>query len=127
VNLLVNHFRFDGDRVYGNNRLPAAPDYAVRAEVLYRNADGFYFGPTFDFVGDRYADMVNSYRIDSYALWGLRAGVARRNWEAFAELRNLADRNYVAFTRVVDVAAPNAALLYPGEPRSAYVGVRMKF
>jgi iron complex outermembrane receptor protein len=127
VNLTLNHFRFKGDPVYGDNRLPAAPRYALRAEVLYRHASGFFAGPTFDVIGSRYADFSNTYTVDGYNLWGLRAGFTAENWELYAEARNLADKNYVSLFSVRDIAAPSAAILYPGEPRSVYVGARMKF
>lgn len=127
VNLTVNRFRFDGDPVYGNNKLPAAPSYAAKAELLYRHASGFFFGPTFDWVGQRYADFANTYRIDSYNLWGLRAGMVGTGWEVYAEARNLGDKNYIARSGVLDVAPPDAAILSPGEPRSLYVGARLQF
>ncbi|MGV8825230.1 TonB-dependent receptor family protein [Methylibium petroleiphilum] len=127
LNLTVNHFRFKGDADYGNNRLPAAPTYAVRGELLYRHASGFFAGPTFDLVGRRYADFANTYTVDRYTLWGLRAGLTRDHWELYAEARNLADRNYVSLFSVQDRAESNAAILTPGEPRSVYVGARFKF
>src|SRR5690606_8164355 len=70
----VNRFEFDGDPVYGDNELPAAPDYLLRGEILYRHAGGFYLGPTFDVVGDRWADSRNTFRVDGYRLLGLRGG-----------------------------------------------------
>ncbi|WP_439587121.1 TonB-dependent receptor family protein [Hydrogenophaga sp.] len=128
VNLTLNHFRFRGDSIYGNNVLPAAPKVAVKGEVLYRHADtGFFFGPTFDLVSSRYADFSNTYKVDSYALWGLRAGWTGKDWEVFAEARNLANRNHVSLFSVRDMAGANAAILSPGEPRSVYVGARFKF
>ncbi|MET0311847.1 MAG: TonB-dependent receptor [Burkholderiaceae bacterium] len=127
VNLTLNHFKFQGDPVYGNNRLPAAPRYSVKAEVLYRHASGFFFGPTFDFTGRRFADFTNSYQVESYSLWGLRAGYTAAQWEVYGELRNAGDRKYVSFFSVRDAAAANAAILTPGEPRSLYVGARLKF
>ncbi len=121
-----NRFRFDGDRVYGDNRLPAAPDYAVRGEVLLRHSGGFYGGPTFDLVGERYADFANTYRLGSYRLVGLRAGYSGRGWELFGELRNLSDEDYVATLSVLDVAAGDARVLNPGTPRSFYAGLRFE-
>jgi iron complex outermembrane receptor protein len=41
VSFTLNRFHFDGDPVYGDNRLPAAPTYAARGEVLFRHARGF--------------------------------------------------------------------------------------
>ena len=127
LSLTLNHFSFDNDPVYGNNKLPAAPEYAVRGEVLYRNASGFYVGPTFDFVGERYADFSNTYKIDSYALVGLRAGFIRKQWEVYAEARNLTDENYIARSGVMDVAPANAAILSPGEPLAMYTGVTIRY
>ena len=127
VNLTINRFRFDNDASYGDNRLPAAPRYAVRGEVLYRHVNGFFAGPTFDFVGKRYADFSNTYEVDSYALWGLRAGYTAKSWELFGEIRNLADRKYISRTGVRTTAALNDAIPHSGEPRSVYVGMRAQF
>src|SRR5690606_5121974 len=101
--------------------------YAIKGEVLYRNASGFFAGPTFDVVSKRYADFSNTYEVDSYALWGLRAGYTAKKWEVFGEVRNLADKAYVAGTSVQAVAPADAAVLQAGEPRSLYVGVRTRF
>ncbi len=127
LSVTLNDFRFKGDRTYGNNRLPAAPRHAIRGELLYRHASGFYAGPTFDVVGRRWADFSNTYTVDRYTLWGLRAGYTGKDWELYAEARNLADRNHVSLFSVQDAAAANAAILSPGEPRSVYVGARFKF
>ncbi|MFG6430420.1 TonB-dependent receptor family protein [Roseateles sp. LYH14W] len=127
VNATLNHFKFKGDTVYGDRDLPAAPKYAVKGELLYRHASGFFAGPTFDIVGARWADFSNTYKVDSYTLWGLRAGLSGQRWEVYAEARNLADKAYVSLFSVQDKAAANAAILSPGEPRSFYVGARLKF
>lgn len=127
LNVTLNHFRFSNDLTYGNNRLPAAPRYAVRGEVLYRHGGGFFFGPTFDFVGQRDADFSNTYNVDAYKLWGLRAGYTAHRWEVYAEARNLGDTNYVSVFSVRDRAPADAAILNSGEPRSLYVGARLKF
>jgi len=124
--LTANQFSFDGDATYGDNDLPAAPSYALRGEVLYRRS-GMYFGPTFDFVGRRFADFANTYVVGSHALFGLRAGYVADRWELFAELRNLMDEDYIATVNVRDVASAGARVLYPGAPRSAYAGMRLRF
>lgn len=122
-----NAFSFDDDPVYGDNHLPAAPEYALRGEVLYRNDAGFFAGPTFDLVGRRYADFANRYRVGSYGLVGLRVGIERERWEAFGELRNLLDREHVGMLMVNDRAAADASVLHAGEPRSVYLGMRYRF
>jgi iron complex outermembrane receptor protein len=126
LNLTVNKFTFNNDPIYGNNDLPAAPGYFARGELLYRHAGGFYVGPTFDIVDKRYADFSNTYRVGSYTLLGLRTGFAAQTWEIYAELRNLADKEYISVFTVKDVAQADDAILNPGEPRSAYVGVKLQ-
>jgi iron complex outermembrane receptor protein len=126
LSLTFNHFKFDGDSLYGDNDLPAAPTYALKGEVLYRQA-GFFVGPTLDVVGERYADFENSYKVDGYTLLGLRAGLSGKGWDVFGEVRNLTDENYVSVLTVKDQAAASDAILTPGESRSVYVGARLKF
>ena len=88
---------------------------------------GAYVGPTFDFVGRRFADFANGYRVGAYELLGLRAGYAGERWEAFVELRNLLDQDYIATVGVQNQAGADAEILYPGAPRSAYLGLRLEF
>lgn len=127
VSITVNEFSFDGDTNYGDNELPAAPGYAVKGEILYRTDNGFFAGPTFDIVDERYADFKNTYTIDSYTLLGLRAGFSKGDWEIFGEARNLTDKEYVGVHSVREQATANDAILQPGEPRSLYVGAKLKF
>ncbi len=127
VSLTLNRFRFAGDPLYRNNRLPAAPTHGTRAEVIYRHARGFYAGPTLDFVGERFVDFVNSYTVDGYGLMGLRAGLSGRRWELFGEVRNLFDTRYIATLSVLNVATNDSRVLNPGTPRAAYTGLRLSF
>lgn len=127
LSLTINEFSFDGNALYGDNDLPSAPGYMLRGEVLYRHADGFFVGPTFDVVDGRYADFMNTYRVDSYSLLGLRAGWGTEKWNVFLDAVNLTDKNYVAHLSVRDLAAANAPILLPGSPRSFYVGLQGRF
>lgn len=127
VNITVNEFSFDDDPIYGNNQLPAAPGYAVKGELLYRHSGGFFIGPTFDIVDDRYADFTNTYQVDSYTLLGLRAGLSGKTWEVYADARNLTDKEYVSLFSVRNQAGSDAAILQAGEPRSVYVGLTLNF
>jgi iron complex outermembrane receptor protein len=99
-----NYFRFDSDPNYGNNDLPAAPECFVPGEVIYQHSRGFYVGPTFDLVGRRLADFANTCEVGSHELVGFRAGVT---------------------VGVLTQAPPDARVLYPGAPRSVYVGARV--
>lgn len=127
ASLTLNHFEFDDDPLYGSNQLPAAPDYALRGELLYRHESGFYIGPTFDLVGERYADFANSYEVDSYGLLGVRGGFEGPSWRVFAEVQNALDENYISTFSVRNVAGPDDAILSPGAPVSAFAGVEFAF
>ncbi len=123
LSLTLNHFEFDGDAVYGSNKLPAAPDHVLRGEVIYRHASGFYVGPTFDFVGERFADFTNTFEVDDYSLLGLRSGFEASSWQVFVEVQNVLDEEYVSTFSVRDTAGAGAAILYPGAPLSVYAGI----
>ena len=127
LSLTYNDFTFDNDPVYGDNQLPVAPDFFIKGEVMYRHANGFFAGPTFDIVDDRFADFENSYEVDGYELVGLRTGVTRDAWEVYLEGRNLTDEAYVANLTVRNDANINDALLQAGEPRSVFAGIRFDF
>lgn len=124
LSLTVNEFEFDGDDTYGDNQLPAAPGYALRGELLYRHTSGFYAGPTFDVIDDRYADFSNSHSVDGYELLGFRTGYDRARWQAFVEFRNVLDEEYVSTFSVRDSASALDNILYPGAPRSIFAGFR---
>lgn len=127
LSVTLNDFNFDDDPVYGNNQLPAAPGYALRGELLYRHASGFYAGPTFDVIDSRYADFANTYKVDNYHLLGLRGGYTAERWEVFAQVENMRDTEYVATLSVRDIAAPDAQILNPGAPLSFYAGALLRF
>jgi hypothetical protein len=79
-----------------------------------RNDNGFYFGPTIEFVGDRYADFENSYRIDAYSLVGLRGGWSNDRWSVYADVVNILDKDYAANQSVRNAASVDDAILNPG-------------
>jgi len=127
LSVTLNHFRFESDPAWRNNTLPAAPEYFARGELIYRKTQGYFAGPTFDFVGRRYSDFANTYKVGGYGLMGLRAGFSGPQWEVFGEVRNLLDRKYIATVGVMNETSPDAAVLYPGAPRSAYFGARYRY
>ena len=128
MSVTFNHFAFDNDPVYRNNRLPSAPDYFVKGELLYRHASGVFVGPTVDVVGRRFADFSNNYKVPGYALLGVRAGWSNEHYKVFFEGRNLLDKNYVSSNSVVnDVTPENGQLLNPGAPVSFFGGVEVNF
>jgi iron complex outermembrane receptor protein len=127
LSFTVNHFEFDNDPVYRSNQLPAAPDYALRGELLYRDDRGWFAGPTFEIVGERYADFANTYTVDQYSLLGLRGGWSGQRWKIYADLGNILDEDYVATHYVRNIAPDDAAILFPGAPRSMFIGIERQF
>lgn len=128
VSASYNHFTFDHDPIYGNNRLPSAPRYIVHGEVMVRDAQsGLYAGPTFDLIGSRYVDMANTYRVSGYELLGLRAGIERDRWEIYAQATNLTNKKYVNAVSVRTQASADDAVLNPGAPRALFVGMRLRY
>lgn len=127
LSLAINEFRFDGDPTWGDNPLPAAPDYVLRGEIMYRNANGFYAGPTFDFVGERFADYANSYTVDSHILLGFRTGWSNDRLSVYVEAENLLDEEYVSTLSVRTDAAATDAILRPGAPFAVFAGMEWQF
>ena len=122
-----NDFRFDGDPVYGDNRLPGVPVHILRAEVLYKLPGGFYAGPNVEWMPKSYyVDNANTETVDPYALLNFRVGLApaKQGWTGYIEGRNLTDRRYIANAAAAGVATPASALFNPGSGRSIYAGAR---
>ncbi|MEX0729165.1 MAG: TonB-dependent receptor [Aquisalimonadaceae bacterium] len=132
--LNYNRFRFDGDPRWGNNSIPGIPDYAGRIEMRYRQARGFYAGPTVEMASSYPVDFANTLEVDDYTIWGARVGFkSQRGWRAFLEGRNLGNRRYVSNTAVVADAgvnvfgSPNNRVINPGATRSIHGGVEWEW
>ncbi len=123
-------FTFDDDAIYGNNTLAGLPPHLVRGELLWENADGWYAGPTFEWVPVKtYIDHRNTFSADPYALLGFKFGWRRGaglSW--FIEARNLTDETYAATTGVIENAGGvDQAQFLPGDGRSLYAGIEYRF
>ncbi len=123
-------FRFDGDGVYGDNRLPVMPEHYYRADLVF-SGNGWRVTPSVEWVpSDVWVDFANTTKSPGYAVWNL--SVSKRvspALEVFAEGRNVTDERYVSnvnsvtdFTKV-SASARNAFV--PGEGRAVFVGLRL--
>lgn len=121
-------FRYDGDRTFGNNRLPGAPPHYLRAELLYKHPSGVSFGPNVEWVPQAYyVDSANTLSTAAYALWGVRAAYDDgKHFSAYIEGRNLANTAYIATTSIIDRATPTSTLFNPGTGRAVYAGIRYR-
>ena len=122
-------FRFDGDRRYGDNRLPVVPPHVYRAEVRFTHPGGWFAGPLLELNSEAEVDYANTFVAPSFAVFGLNAGWSvGRGVELFLDARNLLDRGYAAnFTAVTDARVASTAVFYPGEPFSVFAGLRADF
>ncbi len=119
-------FRFDADAVYGDNRLPVAPEHAYRAELRYEG-EGWFVAPSVEWIPkDVLVDYANMLRYPSYAAVSLNGGwKATESVELFADARNLTDERYISNVgAVTDARTASTAVFWPGEGRSLFVGVR---
>lgn len=123
-----SRFRFDGDSQWGDNDIPGAPEHYLRAEVEYHR-NGWYIAPNMEAVlGSYYADMANETKVSPYMIFGLTAGMqVTEQVEWFVDARNLLDKNYAQSVNVTHLATPATALYYPGDGRSFYTGLRLRF
>ncbi|HEY8518906.1 MAG TPA: TonB-dependent receptor [Gammaproteobacteria bacterium] len=125
---LWNDFRFDGDAVFGDNRIAGVPPHVLRAEARV-GGPRLYAAPGVEWVPDDYPiDHAGSRLAPGYTVWGLRIG-GRTAWgEWFVDGRNLGDRAYVATTGVVaNAAGADVRQLLPGDGRAVYVGFDWQF
>lgn len=129
--LTYGDYRFDNNPVYGNNQLPGAPPWYIRAETRYVTPNGFYFGPNLEWAPQAYyVDNVNNpaFMAQPYALLGVKAGyVGFKGVEIFVDARNLTNTMYVSNVGVIDTATAASPLYNPGDGISVYAGIQAKF
>lgn len=130
VSYAFSNFRFDDDAVYGNNRIPGAPEHYIRTELRYDNPAGFYVAPNMEAVPSGYpVDMANTLESSGYAIFGVKAGYdMTENVSLFVDTRNLADKKYATTTDVITApSASNTAVFTPGDGRSVFAGLTYKW
>ena len=126
--------RFDGDRQFGNNRLPVIPRHTLHLEATHRLAQGWHWGVNLHHVGSRTSTYDGSggraFVVPGYTLWGLRLGYAPRSahWRIALEGRNLANKAYVAqFTPVPTQGSRTTPDIRPGVGRAWYLHLSAQF
>jgi iron complex outermembrane receptor protein len=145
ANLVWNYtdFRFDGDAVFGNERMPVIPEHQLFGELGYRHPTGFFGAINLRYMGERRTTFDGSggdaFVVPDYTLLGAKLGwqALDKAWSVFLEGRNLTDEAYVA-----DFAASPTVLkagggpfapfstspsVRPGDGRAIYGGISMRF
>jgi iron complex outermembrane receptor protein len=124
-------YRFNNNPIYGNNQLPGAPPWYVRAEARYATPSGFYIGPNLEWVPQGYfVDNLNNsaFMVTPYALLGLKAGYTGfKGVEIFLDARNLTNRMYVSNANVTSTALTTSQLYNPGDGASIFAGIQARF
>lgn len=121
-------FRFRGDAVYGDNRLPVVPRHVYRAE-LRLGSDALHVAPTIEWVPrGPFADYRNRVRTPGYALLGVTAGArVDEGIDVFLDIRNITGKRAIGdISAAIDVADASA-IYYPVERRSVSMGLRARF
>lgn len=122
-------FRFEGDPIYGDNRLPGLGRHRMVAELRY-GLGPVEIAPSVTWQsGDGFTDYANSERLPGQTLIGLSARYDINDRVGlYLEGRNLTDRRYVAaISTVANAATAAPARFTPGETRALYAGITLAF
>lgn len=126
----LSDFKFDGDRVYGDNDLPLVPPHVYRAELRYDHPAGWFVAPSVEWTpSDSWVDYRNTLKAPGYAVVNLGFGYTLNDRaRLFVDARNLLDERYVSnFSAVTDARTASTAVFWPGEGVSAFVGLRFAY
>jgi iron complex outermembrane recepter protein len=123
-------FRFDDDRVYGNNRLAGAPKHLLLSELTLRTLVGITVRPQVEWSpSGLWVDFANTEKTPSYAVVNLNLSAdLGRGLSVYLDGRNLLDRRYInSVSTSADFSAlspSQQAVFWPGEGRGVFTGVR---
>lgn len=127
-------FHFEGDAVYGGNKLAGMPPHVYVAAIRYRspapNGLGWDIAPKIEWVKDGgYADYANTLKVPGYTIIGIDGGVdLTKGVRLFVDARNLTDKKYIStYSAITDATLVATNIFYPGEGRSVFAGVRISF
>ncbi|CAN5483985.1 TonB-dependent receptor [soil metagenome] len=122
-------FRFDGDAVYHDNRLPIVPKTFYRSEVRYDDPRGWFLAPSVEWSATAaWIDYANTKTAPGYAILNLNAGwKVTPKVSVFVDARNLTDKAYVSNTQAAITWTAATAVVWPGDGRSAFGGVTVNF
>lgn len=116
----------DNDITLIGNRLFNVPEHSANFWVTYQIQDGFFeglgFGGGVNYVDDRFGDLDNSFRLESYTLANAAIFYERDNWRLALNIRNVFDDNYIQ-------GSENSRNdeIYPGEPFTAIGTLTIRF
>jgi iron complex outermembrane receptor protein len=125
-----SNFHFDGDPQYGDNDLPAIPRHFVRAQMDYELLAAWTISPNVEWVPTgAMVDYANTLDAPGYATLGLKSDYKINDKASlFIDARNLTNEKTITnFSTVTDARVSGTNVFYPGEDRSVYAGLTVKF
>jgi len=122
-------FKFDGDAVYGDNRLPIAPEHFYRAELRYEHPVGWFIAPSVEWsASEIFVDYFNTTTAPSFVIAHLNAGWRINDQvSVFVDIRNLTDEAYISNVQAAITATGASAVYWPGDRRSVFGGLTVAF
>lgn len=131
---MYSDFAFDGDPVYGDNKLAGMPPHVYAAALRYKSPApdglGWDIAPKIEWVPDGgYVDYANNLEAPGYATLGLEGGVdLAEGVRLFVDARNLTDEHYIStYSNITDATVAATNVFYPGEGRSVFAGLKIAF
>jgi tetratricopeptide (TPR) repeat protein len=117
LNLLLRARYMESDNPgAGGREVPYVPQWQGRARLNYLDAKGYRAALSYDYLGQRYADLANATRLEAYGL--VSASVARQfnlHTDVFVNVENALDRDNQYYQG------------YPGRGRHVEAGVLYRF
>jgi iron complex outermembrane receptor protein len=127
-------FHFEGDTIYGDNKLAGMPPHVYVAALRYKapapNGLGWDIAPKIEWVPEGgYVDYANTLEAPGYATIGIEGGVdITKGVRLFVDARNLTDKKYIStYTAITDARVTATDVFYPGEGRSVFAGLKIAF
>jgi iron complex outermembrane receptor protein len=125
-----NDFHLENDPLYGNHRLPGAPEFLLQHELRYQNTRGWYVAPQLTFQPDGInVDYANTLKSDAFTLLGFRAGYEGKTGpQLFVEIQNLTDERYINEVSVTgNAGGKDQRVFWPSIGRAYNAGVSWKW
>jgi iron complex outermembrane receptor protein len=127
--LLVNQFKFDGDKNFGDNTLAGIPKASVRLALEKQFSPYLKTALSVEAAKRTPVDLANTLYALGYGVLNARAnGKIIQNIDWFVDVRNLADKKYAASTGVINNATGlDQAQFLPGDGRSYFTGINVRW
>jgi len=109
---------------FEGNKLLEVPNLTASLAFKYTINENFYIQGITKYMGERYYNVANSAKADSYSLTNVALGYKKSGWEAQIYANNLFDKEYVDFM----ISTPSSGDYYHfGSPRVVGVKVSKRF